>query len=313
MTIDSFAAGGNPEGPLQEICRQFLSAFPERIRGIHLLGSRALGCAIPSSDVDLAIVFRDTADSAARQAAQDLAADIRRSGPLVLELTVLDEAEARQGVRPNLKIGRLLAGEDALRDCPLKPAAELLGYFAYSPLYFSWVIRGKPSLLRYPLTYPNPTGEFYGYEQNGIWTGEKTFGPGLGLLINLAASIANFRLAQKAGEFIPNKNLTVAAYRKHFPADPLGEWVKEVFELCRQRWQGAIPTASGDRPVLADLCRRTLAFENESMGLCLLELPQLAAVPGADLKQRIRGILKVVRSDSTAHAAALASATRILA
>jgi predicted nucleotidyltransferase len=310
MTIDSFAASGNPEGPLQEICRRFLAAFPDRIRGIHLLGSRALGCAIPSSDVDLAIVFRGTAESGTRQAAQDLAAEIRRSGPLVLELTVLDEAEARQGVRPNLKIGRLLAGEDALRDSPLKPKEELLGYFAYSPLYFSWVIRGRPPRLRHPLTYPNPAGEFFGYEQNGIWSGEKSFRPGLGLLINLAASIANFRLALEAGEFVPNKSLTVAAYRKRFPADPLGEWLREVFELCRQRWQGAIPTAPGDRPVLADLCRRALAFENDSMGRCLLELPQLASVPSADLKERIRGILKVVQSDSAAHAAALASATR---
>jgi hypothetical protein len=313
MTIDSFAASGNPEGPLQEICRKFLAAFPDRIRGIHLLGSRALGCAIDSSDVDLAIVFRGTAESSVRKAAQDLAAEIRRSSPLVVELTVLDEAEARQGVRPHLKIGRLLAGEDMLRDCPLKPAAELLGYFAYSPLYFSWMIRGKPPVVRHPLGYPNPTGEFYGYEESGIWIGEKAFRPGLGLLINLAASIANFRVALEAGEFVPNKSLTVAAYVKHFPADPLGEWVQEVFELCRRRWQGAIPTASGDRQVLADLCRRALAFENENMGRCLLQLPPLASVPAPELRQRIRGVLQFVQSDSAPHAAALASAVRSLA
>jgi len=149
--------------------------------------------------------------------------------------------------------------------------------------------------------------------KTGLGIGENGFRPGLGLLINLAASMANFRLALEAGEFVPNKSLTVAAYRKHFPADPLGGWVRDVFELCRQRWQGAVPTASGDRQMLADLCRRTLAFENESMGLGLLQLPQLAAVPGADLRQRIRGILKVVQSDSAAHAAALESAARSLA
>src|SRR5665213_59723 len=224
MTIDSFKARGNPEDPLGEVGRAFRSAFPVRILGIYLLGSRALGCAIATSDFDLAIVFQGVAEAAARKEAQNLASEIRRSGSLVLELTVLDEAEARQGVRPYLKIGKLLAGEDALRDCPLKPKAELLGYFAHSPLYFSWMIRGKPSVLRHPLAYPNPTGEFHGYEHNGIWTGENTFRPGLGLLVNLAASIANFRLALNANEFIPNKSLTVAAYRKHFPSDPLGQW-----------------------------------------------------------------------------------------
>jgi hypothetical protein len=313
MTIDSFAAGGNPEGLLPEVCQRFLSAFPERIRGIYLLGSRALGCAIASSDLDLAIVFRGTAEPPLRKEAQDLAAEIRRSTPLVVELTVLDEPEIQQGVRPYLKIGKLLAGQDVLRDSPLKPKAELLGYFAYSSFYFSWVIRSKPAILPYPLAYPDPAGEFYGYEQNGIWTGEKTFRPGLGLLVNLAASIANFRLAREAGEFVPNKSLTVAAYRKRFPADPLGQWVQEVFELGRERWPGAIPGDEKDRRTLADLCRRSLAFENESMGLGILLLPQLALVPAPELKQWLRGIAKVLRSASAPHAAALAAAGRTLA
>jgi hypothetical protein len=313
MTIDSFAAGGNPDSLLGEVCQRFQAAFPGRIGGIYLLGSRALGCAIASSDWDLAVVFRGAVADAERKTAQNLAADIRRSGPLVLELTVLDEAEARRGVRPHIKIGKLVEGDDVLEDCPLKPRTELLGYFSYSALYFSWMVRGKPPLLAYPLAYPDPTGEFFGYEQNGIWTGENTFRPGLGLLVNLAVSIANFHLALEADEFVPNKSLTVARFRQRFPAAPLGAWLQVVFELGRQRWQGTIPAAADDRLALADLCRRTLAFENEGVGLGILQLPQLAAAPDLELKQRLRGVLKVLRSDSPAHAAALAAAGRELA
>jgi hypothetical protein len=313
MTIDSFAAGGNPDSLLGEVARRFQTAFPDQIRSIYLLGSRALGSAIASSDWDLAIVFRGEANAARRKAAQDLAAEIRRSGPLVLELTVLDEAEARRGVRPHLKIGKRVAGDDVLRDCPLKPRLELLGYFAYSALYFSWLVRGKPPLLTYPLAYPNPAGEFFGYEQNGIWTGENTFRPGLGLLVNLAASLANFDLGLQADEFVPNKSLTVARFRRRFPAAPLGAWLEAVFELGRRRWQGAIPAGADDRLALADLCCCTLAFENDGMARCILQLPQLAAASDPELKQRLRGVLKVLRSDSPAHAAALAAAARELA
>ena len=208
---------------------------------------------------------------------------------------MLDEAEARAGVRPHLKVGRLLAGDDVLRDCPLKPKDDLLGYFAYSALYFSWMIRGKPPVLPHPLAYPDPAGEFLGYERNGNWTGENAYRPGLGLLVNLAASIANFRLAQEAGEFVPNKSLTAAALRRRFPGAPLGRWVEEVLDLGRGRWQGAVPDDRADRERLTAACGQALAFENESVGRCIPLLPQFAASPDADLAQRMRGVLRVLR------------------
>lgn len=312
MTNESSRKDSPFDGGAGEVCRRLLARFPGRIRGIHLLGSRALGCELDSSDLDLAVVFVGTARPGAAREAQELAADFRRSSPVMLDLMVLDEEEARRGVRPHLKIGRLLAGDDVLRDAPLKPVAEVLGYCAYSALYCSWIIRGRPAVLQHPLAWPDPQGEFYGYERNGIWAGEKAYRPGVSNLLNLVMSVANLRLVAEKGEMVPNKSLVPGRYRELFPDDPRGPLVADTYELCRRRWRGALPEAPDDRRALSALCRPLPDFENEAVNLCVTHLRQFVAADNANLRRRWRGVLKVLRSDAAELAPALAEAGRLL-
>jgi len=300
--------GAEPDGLVAGLSGRILAAFPGEIRSLYLLGSRAIDREVETSDVDFALFFRDGADPGRRRAVADWLAREREAGGPMLDITVLDEPDLAGGIRPYLKIARLLAGEEVLRGRPLKPAEELVAYHAHLAAYFIWAVRGRPAELRHPLGYPEPGGEFSGYERHGLRVGENRYAPGFGQLVNSVISVATFRVAHRAGEFFANKGMVAAAYARCLPADPWTDLVAGVYELGRIRWQGRIPADAADRRRLAGLCREVLAFENEGLGDCLLLLPRFLALGDADLRQRVRGIVERVSSSSPAPAAAIAEA-----
>jgi predicted nucleotidyltransferase len=302
------AAGADPGQLIGELGDGLLAAFPGEIRSVYLLGSRALGAETAGSDVDLAIIFSGDAPADRRRAAAQWAEAKGRERGVMVDASVLDGRELGRGIRPALRIGRLLAGPDLLRGLPLRPAPELVAYYAHLAAYFIWAIRGRPAALGHPLDYPAP-GEIYGgYERNGVRTGDNQYAPGCAMLVNTVVSLANFRLARLAGEFVPNKSLTVAAYRHLLPDDPWREVVVGVYELGRSRGGGRLPETPADRDRLAACCRQVLAMENEGLGACLLLLPRIAELEDEELRGRMRGIVARASSTSPPHAAALAAA-----
>jgi len=306
-------AGGTDSGGLVDGLRdRMLAAFPGQIQSLYLLGSRALGCQIGTSDVDLAVLFQGEAGPERRRALAHWVEGARAAGGPMMDVTVLDARDLARGTRPHLRIARLLAGEDVVKDLPLKPAATLLGYYAHLALYFIWAVRGRPAGLRHPLEYPSAEGDFRGYEHYGVRIGENRYVPGFAQLVNDVNCLAAFRLAHRAGEYIPNKSMTVAAFARLFPADPRLDLVRGVFELGRTRWQGQIPPVAADRERLADYCRRVLDWENETLADCLLLLPGLAALEDPEIRQRTRSIVERVSSSSPAQAAAIAKARDLL-
>ena len=304
------AAGADPGQLVGEWGERLLAAFPAEVRSVYLLGSRALGAEVPGSDVDLAIICAGAAPPERRRAAAEWVGAQGRARGIPVDVTLLDEPRLAQGIRPYLRIGRLVAGPDLLRGLPLRPDPELVAYYAHLAAYFIWAVRGRPAALAYPLEYPAPTEPYRGYERNGIRTGEDRYDAGWAMLVNTVVSLANFRLARLAGEFVPNKSLTVAAYRRLLPSDPWLDLVAGVYELGRIRGAGRMPEAPAERARLAGYCREVLALENEGLGACLLLVPQVAGFD-EELRQRFRGITSRVSSVSPAHAAALAAAHRL--
>jgi hypothetical protein len=304
------AAGADPGQLIDEWGGRLLADFPADIRSVYLLGSRALGVETAGSDVDLAIICAGAAPQERRRAAAEWVEAQGRARGIMVDATLLDEPGLGRGIRPHLRIGRLLAGPDLLRGLPLRPEPELVAYYAHLAAYFIWAVRGRPPALAYPLEYPAPAEAYCGYERNGIRTGENRYDAGWAMLVNTVVSLANFRLARLAGEFVPNKSLTVAAYRRLLPADPWLELVAGVYELGRIRGAGRMPEAPAERERLAGYCRGVLALENEGLGACLLLMPQVAGFD-EELRQRFRGIAVRISSASPAHAAALAAAQRL--
>lgn len=279
----------NPEGEGAEafahrLARSFQGAYPARLRAVYLLGSRALGEALATSDLDLGLVFSGALGREDRDRVWDHLKTVG-PGPVPVDLVILDEGELGRGVRPRMKQGRLLAGEDVLKDCPLLPPEELLGHFAYSALFFIWLIRGKPEELRPPLAYPSPDGPCGGYADRGEWEGGDRFSPGLGTLVNLVVSLANFRLAE-IGIYFPSKTQTVREYRRHLPDDPWLDLVEQVYADGRLRWQGRVPQDEAGRRRLEAWCPRVLAFENAVLHACIGRLPEFLRLENSDLRAK---------------------------
>jgi predicted nucleotidyltransferase len=308
MEIKFIREDADFEKLIKSICDLFLTEFPGELSGIYLLGSRKAGADIPTSDIDLAVVFKGPFVEEKNRAAREFSKSLGSLSPVMLDITLLAEDDARMGIRPYLRLGRLLAGVDVLANCPLKPAPALIGFYAYSALFFMWVIRGRPDELKHPLSYPAADQFYRGYDIRGVATGENKFRPGFNTFVNLVVSIANFRLAAQAGEFVPSKSRTVEQYRRHLPNDPWRGLVEDVYELGRTRWGGRLPESEPDRSRMAARCQEALAFENDCLGTCLLKLPDLMAVEDAELNRWMQGVLSRVRSDSPSHSAAIAAA-----
>lgn len=290
------------------ICKLFLAAFPGRIRSVCLLGSRAIANEIENSDVDIAIVFKGVATPRVRKKAWDFMNALCEVSPVMMDLTVLDSRDLRAGVRPSVKIGKVVFGDDVLKTCKLKPRRELLAWFAFSALFFVWLARDKPKVIAYPLDFPDPGDRLGGYWRKGTCVAENEFRPGLNLLVNLVVSLANFRLALLTGTFVPNKSLTVSSYRRALPGDPWLKLTEETYAFCRGRLKGRLPRLAADRRKLARLCRRVLAFENECLSLCILNAGRLVNVDDADLRRRMKGFVNAVKTASPRHSRALAKA-----
>jgi predicted nucleotidyltransferase len=300
-----------PADPIGGACGRILAAFPGKIAGIYLLGSRAIGQDDEGSDVDLGVVFRGEAEAGLRRAAKDLAAELSRTSAVPVDLDVLDEADAARGIRPRWSAGRLLAGDDVLSGRPLLPLEELEFYFGHLAVYFSWAVRGRPDIIRYPLGYPGD-GAYFGYERNGIRAGAGDYRPGCKMLVNVVLCAAQYRLIRGSGVSTTSKHLTAEAYRRSLPGDPWAGLVSSADELCRIRLRGRLPEDEADRRELSEICRRLPDLENDAFGSCLLDLPRLGRVRDPDLRLRLMGIVDQVRTDSAAHAAAIEEARRLL-
>ena len=110
---------------LTTLAGQLSAACPGELRSVYVIGSRANDTALADSDADLAVILRQGAPSETESRLSHVLHKLRRTGPVMVDLTVVREEAIRRGVAPNLKANRLLAGEDVLQRCPLRPRPEL--------------------------------------------------------------------------------------------------------------------------------------------------------------------------------------------
>ncbi len=118
---------GHPQvdSVVQEVIQVYEQHFPGQIAAYYVEGSYADQTSLPTSDIDLVIVFRSRfADADARHVAEQIWTSNQVSTQEV-DITVVDEDSLREGVRPNVKLGgRLIAGQDVCSLYPLLPIEE---------------------------------------------------------------------------------------------------------------------------------------------------------------------------------------------
>jgi hypothetical protein len=115
------------------------------------------------------------------------------------------------------------------------------------------------------LSYPDPSAEFFGFNQSRHTVGEPA-APSTERLIYSVVRIAGARLTAKTGVATFSKRSTVQAYAEQV-ADEWAGFVSEVFGLCHDEWRSLIPAAAADRARLQTLYGQVLGFENHYLEL----------------------------------------------
>jgi predicted nucleotidyltransferase len=246
---------------LCEIINLLEQSFPNRIRGYYLEGSYANHSAVATSDIDMRVVFKGKLEAEERQQFAQTLESYQQMCSIELGITPdSEEALFRIGAVRFQKASLLMYGEDIRPQVPLKPIDSFIRdnmHFQYQLLAR---VRGNPEVLTFPLDYPDPAGEFYGYDRRPIRAdGIIQYGT-KDLVLNVLCP-ATALIALTAKQYVVSKQHCVTQYRRWIN----DEWtplIEAVYQQCRYQWNYLVPLLSDDRKQLRKLCDRALCFEN---------------------------------------------------
>lgn len=244
------------------IVDSFISAFPERIRAIYIQGSYADDTYIETSDIDLLIVFKGSFQHDEQRCAELLVQQCVAENTFELDIELVDEQSFVEGISPTFKYGsRLLSGEDIRDNFPLVSPKMWTRDRMHSSLWRTAHLFHRSGSISYPLNYPDPQGEFYGYDARLLRLPDGSEVHCTRDLIRLVGWSATAILAYKKGVYVARKGDCHTLYKAHFD-DEWGQLVQDIYELCREKWNYLIPEDEDERRLLRNICERTLGFEN---------------------------------------------------
>ncbi len=211
----------NVDALLREVISHVEQALPARIRGYYVVGSHADGSALPASDIDLDIVVKGRLDDEATQAARAIALDIvngyATSRAADLGASLMHEARMQGIGNPAFKLASLfLYGQDIRDDLPLTSSEEWARQLMHSMYLVTGRERGL-SALTYPLDYPDPHGEFYGYDHKKPQP-DRTMTRGTRGLVTGAGWYATAMIALETGQYVLRKRDAPDFYRRRVGA-----------------------------------------------------------------------------------------------
>jgi len=256
----------NPDRCVRDTLETFATAFPNRIRACYMDGSHVDRTSLHTSDLDLTIVFGDWfEDEKERARAEELARRCAGSSEVALDSDVIAESDLSHGVPPMLKLAsRLLYGDDVLADLPLLEIEEWTQDRMHAAYWLVVNVFHRPPVVRLSLGYPDPDGEFFGYDNRSVRGADGVEFPSTRNLVRVTGWMATALVAFVAREYVPSKRRCHELYRLHV-GDGWSSLLEEFYTVCRGRWSYLIPPEPSDQEQLRASCARTLAFENHFM------------------------------------------------
>jgi hypothetical protein len=259
------AATGNArvDALLREVIARFEATFPGRVGGYYVLGSYGDASSVGASDLDLDIIFAGRfASEDERRRALDLCGACQAQTTIELDLDISDEHALRAGLSPNLKLAsQRVYGDDIRERFPLLPHPTWTRDRMHSSYFRLVSLFGRTAPVRAPLTYPDPAGEFFGYDRRMLRQADGNLTPGTRDLIRATGWAATALIAWRAGQYVARKSDCHQMYQTLI-GDAWAPLLTEIYAFCRQRWNYQIPTDPDDRRQLRQICARTLDFEN---------------------------------------------------
>lgn len=238
--------------------------FPSRVRGYYLVGSFAVGEAIPSSDIDMIVLFKGSPSDEDRQRFEQACEECRQLSIRPIDLTLGSEASfMRVGGVWFQTASRLLYGEDIRAAVPRKPVAEHVRHLMHSMYPLLARVRDDPPRLLVPLGYPDPAGEFYGYDRRRMRSADGELRASTKNIVLNVICGASALTQLVAGRYVGSgKKSDIAEQYRIWVGDEWAAVVGTIYERCRNRWGYLVPEGAADRRLLRTFCQQCLGFEN---------------------------------------------------
>jgi predicted nucleotidyltransferase len=282
----------------------FEAAFPERIRAYYLAGSYADGSAVPSSDIDIRVVFKGGFHGEEEVArVRRVRDDCRLLSPVDIDLPPLSEERllhdadwAHETISIKLA-GVPLYGEDIRASLQLPSFEQYTRNITAAPIQFFARLHGGLPLI-FPLAYPDLQGDFYGYEEVDQGGEHSTK-----MLVHIVGFAASCIVALRAKRMVTKKSDWLAAYKQSI-GDEWAAFLETTYTKGKLVWRYRIPDSDSEKKILRDLCHETLTFENHFLALYHDYLLELLGGddPGAQLFA-VKRLKDVVYPDSQIRSA----------
>ena len=251
---------------LQGVIGVFEKVFLGRICGYYLQGSYGSSNAIPNSDLDLYVIFKENFhDPVEAMKAMSLGKSCAQISSVLLEIKLAAEAQLslpeNAGIAMNFKHStQFLYGEDIRNQVPTTSSEEWMRWAMHAPITSLLVTRNAEFLV-VPLDYPDSQAEFYGYERQTIPCKDSIERPSSKWLISTVSWIATALVAMQTEQYVGSKGQAVELYKTYIN-DEWTNLVEQVYELWRNRRHYLIPENVDERQTLRSMCRETLSFSN---------------------------------------------------
>lgn len=265
-SLELLFSTGHPQidNTISGIINIFEAAFPQRIRSYYLVGSYTDSSFTPISDIDIRIIFKGEFQQGEEIRMKQVRTGCRFISPIAIDCPPLseirllhDEAWLHEplGIKHS---GKLLYGEEIRQIFPEPNIQAYIQNVTSVPVDRFARLRQIPNL-DFPLTYPDPNGEFYGYDDfsGPAWNRIKSTKN----LVHMIGFAATCLIAFKAKTIVPSKSLWLKIYQETIN-DQWTSYLEDIYFLCKERWAYRIPESTTERQQLRNICRHTLAFEN---------------------------------------------------
>ena len=239
------------DAALCQIIALLNTRFPDRIHSYYIEGSYADDSGITTSDIDLLIVFKENFENEQESIEAETFA-LHCAVPYSVELDVAfsDEQGLSRGVSPNFKMGSiLLYGQDIRSHVPLISLSEWTRDRMHSSCWRTTHLFNRKPVIAYPLDYPDPSAEFYGYDARKLRLPDGQEVNCTRDLIRLVGWSATALIVFKAGRYVARKSDCHKIYQECFQ-DEWGQFLQDIYEQCRGRWNYLIPKDGEERKML---------------------------------------------------------------
>ena len=237
--------------------------FPGRILGYYAVGSYIDGTAVSTSDIDMGVVFYGDHLAGEVERFQQLIGYCRSLCPIKLDIVTRSEHQLtiEHDYGAGFKFASTILYGVEIRDrMPPPPIEQYTFNVASGAFGVMQFIRQTDQPLTFPLDYPNPDDEFYGYLfPVQTPSGDKL--PGTQQILNNVLVGASATLAINGGHYMGQKSKIVPAYAEHI-GDSWAAYFTAFYDLCRTHWEYLLPEDQADRHRLKAILRQTLDYEN---------------------------------------------------